>query len=153
MKRKLKICVLSSAGGHFTEVSQLESFYKKYDHFYFVEKSFETIDLVKKGRVYFLKLLNRKMFFLIPFILINFFISLYVFYKERPSLLITTGVLSAIPMCVIGKIFGCKIIFIESFCRINSQTMAGKFLYSFSDLFIIQNKRLQKYYPNAVYGG
>ena len=82
-----------------------------------------------------------------------FFEQFKIFLKEKPEVIITTGAGVAIPMCVIAKIFRKKIIYIESFARIDTPNKTGRFIYKFADLFIVQWEELKKYYPKAVYGG
>ena len=41
-------------------------------------------------------------------------------------------------MCLIGKIFGSKIIFIETIANMNTKTVTGKLVYKFADLFLVQ---------------
>ncbi len=84
---------------------------------------------------------------------INFMHALMIWIKERPTHVISTGTLIAIPFAVLAKISGRKLIFIETFARINDKTKTGALLYRFSDLFIVQWKSLLALYPNAVYGG
>ena len=72
---------------------------------------------------------------------------------EKPDVVITTGALSVIPLCVLSKVFKKKLIFIESFAKISSPTLTGKFLYKFADEFYIQWEELKKYYPKAIYKG
>ncbi|OJG52425.1 hypothetical protein RV06_GL000996 [Enterococcus haemoperoxidus] len=99
---------------------------------------------------YFLKQLNRKeLFFIIKF-LWNSILSIRIFFKEKPDIIISTGALSVIPTYLIGKIFGKKLIFIESFAKVSSPTLTGKLLYKFCDIFIIQWEELKKFYPNAI---
>lgn len=57
------------------------------------------------------------------------------------------------PMCLMGKIFGSKIIFIETFANRNSKTATGKLVYKFADLFIVQWEEMLKLYPKAKLGG
>ena len=56
-------------------------------------------------------------------------------------------------MCLIGKIFGSKIIFIESFANSSSKSITGKIVYKFADLFIVQWENMLNIYPKSVYGG
>ena len=53
----------------------------------------------------------------------------------------------------IGKIFGSKIIFIESFANSSSKSITGKIVYKFADLFIVQWENMLNIYPKSVYGG
>ena len=56
-------------------------------------------------------------------------------------------------MALIGKIFGSKIIYIETFANINSKTITGSLVYKFADLFIVQWESMLKLYPKAEFGG
>ena len=51
----------------------------------------------------------------------------------------------------LGKIFGKKIIYIETFANINKKTLTGKIIYPVADLFIVQWKKMLEFYPKAVY--
>ena len=84
---------------------------------------------------------------------INAIKSFAIFIKEKPDLVITTGVLAMIPMCLIAKIFGKKLIYIESFAKISSPTLTGKFLYKYADQFYVQWEKMLEIYPNAIYKG
>ena len=89
-----------------------------------------------------------------PFkLLANCFISLYYYLKFRPDYIITTGVHTAGPMCCIGKIFGSKIIYIETFANMVTKTATGRLVYPISDKFIVQWESQKKYYKKAIYGG
>ena len=79
--------------------------------------------------------------------------SLYIFIRVRPNYVITTGTMIVIPMAIIAKIFKRKLIYIETFARINDGTKTGKLLYKYADLFIVQWIELLKIYPKAIYGG
>ena len=46
-----------------------------------------------------------------------------------------------------------KIIFIESFARVDGSSLTGKLMKKVADLYIVQWKELLESVPNAVYGG
>ena len=79
--------------------------------------------------------------------------SLVLFIKIRPHAIVTTGTHTAMPMCIIGKLFGAKIIFIETYANVFTPTGSGKFIYKFADRFIVQWEDMLKVYPNATYLG
>jgi len=58
-----------------------------------------------------------------------------------------------IPICLIGKIFGAKLIYIESFAKINSPTLTGRFLYRFANQFYVQWESMKKFFPDAIFLG
>ncbi|MEM5792879.1 MAG: PssD/Cps14F family polysaccharide biosynthesis glycosyltransferase [Candidatus Aenigmatarchaeota archaeon] len=144
----MKICLVASGGGHLKEITFLEPFYRNHKHFFVTFERPNTLFLIEK-KVYFITDPKRNIFKLIK----NSIQSIKIIKNEKPNLIITTGAGVAIPICYIGKIFGSKIVFIESFCRTKKPSLSGKILYPISDLFIIQWKRLKKYFPRAIYGG
>ena len=86
-------------------------------------------------------------------LLINFAQSFIVFLKERPNAIVSTGADTAIPMCLIAKFFGKKVVFIESFCRVKQLSLSGEIMYSKADLFLVQWKGLLKGLKKAQYSG
>lgn len=83
----------------------------------------------------------------------NTFLSLKVYLKEKPDAVICTGVLAMIPICLIAKLMGKKLIYIESFAKVTSPTETGKLLYKFADQFYVQWKTMLEIYPKAIYLG
>lgn len=143
-----KVCLIASSGGHFEQIKRLKKLEKNFKIFYVTERT-----PVAQNADYYLKQINRKEKKWIIKFLSNFFVSLKIFLGEKPNIIISTGALATLPMLIIGKIFGVKVIFIESFAKVTTPTLTGRLAYKFVDLFIIQWKELKKYYPNAIYGG
>jgi UDP-N-acetylglucosamine:LPS N-acetylglucosamine transferase len=151
-----KVMFISSTGGHLSELLQLKDMFKKYDYHIVTEKTKSNMDLLKKynDKVDFLIYGSKSHLLVYPFkLLANCFVSLYVYIKVRPKVIVTTGAHTAGPMCCIGKIFGSKIVFIESFANINTKSVTGKLIYWFADLFIVQWDNMLKLYPKAKLGG
>ena len=81
---------------------------------------------------------------------LNTLISFVLYLKIRPVFIVTTGAHTSGPMCCIGKIFGSRIIFIESMANLVEKTITGRLIYPISDLFIVQWYSMQKKYKRAV---
>ena len=151
-----KVLFIASTGGHLDELLQLSNLFNKYDYYIITEKDKSTMDLVNKyhGKVSFLLYGTRQNKILFPFVFIfNCFKSISLYVKIRPEFIVSTGTHTAVPICYIGKLFGSKIIFIETFANKSSKTLSGKIIYPISNLFIVQWKEMLKLYPKAVYGG
>ncbi len=152
MRKGLKICFAASSGGHFEQILMLKPLMEKYDSFLITEKtSYST--KVNGIKTYFLHQTNRKEF-TFPFEMTgNALRSFYIFMKERPDVVISTGVLATIPICLIAKLFRKKLIFIESFAKVTTPTETGKLMYRFADQFYVQWPQMKEVYPNALYLG
>lgn len=152
MKNK-KICFAASSGGHFEQLMMLQPLMEKYDSFIITEKTDYAVSKNQTMKTYYMKQVNRKEKTFLPNMIINSFKSLYIFIKERPDYMITTGVLAIIPMALIVKLFHKKLIYLESFAKISSPTMTGKLLYKYADRFYVQWEKMLEIYPNAIYKG
>ena len=153
---KKKVLFISSTGGHLSEMLQLKDLFDKYDYHIITEKTKSNMALREEypKRVNYLVYGTKKHFLVYPFkLLYNCFKSLFLYIKIRPKVIITTGAHTAGPMCCIGKIFGSKIIYIETLANMHTKTITGRLIYHFADLFIVQWESMLKLYPKAVYGG
>jgi len=151
-KKNKKLCFAASSGGHFEQIMMLKPLMEKYDSFLITEKTNYSTK-VDGEKMYFLHQVNRKEV-LFPLEMIgNSFRSLVIFIKERPDIVITTGVLAMIPMCLLGKIFHKKLIYIESFAKVTTPTETGKLMYKYADQFYVQWPQMKEVYPNAIYLG
>ena len=124
----------------------------KYESFIVTEK---TNYLVSNNdyKFYYLKQVNRHEFRLIYYMIYNILITMKIFLKEKPDIIISTGALATIPMCIVAKLFRKKIVFIESFAKVNSPTLTGKLLYKFADKFFVQWESMKEFYSNTIYKG
>lgn len=150
--KRIKICFAASSGGHYEQLLMLKPLMEKYDSFILTEKTLYKAE-TKNMKTYYLKQVNRKEKSFIPRMIYNAFASLKIYFKERPNFIICTGVLAMIPMCLLVKFTGGKLIFIESFAKVTSPTQTGKLLYKFADRFYVQWEPMLQIYPNAIYLG
>ena len=133
---------------------QLKEIFNDYDYVLITEKSDVTINLKEKYNVRYYIYCNKNNFIKYFFInVLNAFHSVYTFFKAWPQVIVTTGANTAIPLCYLGRIFGKKVIFIESFAKRNGKTLAGLLAYPVATTFIVQWESMLKYYPKAKYFG
>lgn len=151
-----KVLFISSTGGHLSEMLQLKDMFNRYDYKIITEKTKSNLKLKKYygNRISYLVYGTKDHKLSYPFkLLYNCFKSLYFYLKIHPDYVITTGAHTAGPMCLIAKIFGSRVIYIETFANINTKTITGKLLYHVSDKFIVQWDSMKKLYPNSIVGG
>ena len=152
MGKQKKICFAASTGGHFEQLMMLRPLMEKYDSFVLTEKTAYST-LKDTDRAYYLSQVNRKERTWLFAMLKNAFQSLAIFLKERPDAVICTGVLAMIPMCLLCKLFGKKVIYLESFAKVTSATETGKLMYKFADQFYVQWESMLEVFPNAIFVG
>ena len=147
--RKHKICLVSSSGGHWEQLKKLQPLVDKYDGFYVTEKTRFDASPAK----YLMWQTDLKDRWMIPKMIVNGIKAIYIWIKERPDYIITTGTMVAYPFYLMSWLFRKKFIFIETFGRANMPTVAGKMMEKHSNLFIVQWESQVKYYKKAIYGG
>ncbi|MCI8846485.1 MAG: polysaccharide biosynthesis protein [Lachnospiraceae bacterium] len=151
-KRKLRVCFAASSGGHLLELMMLGPLMDQYDSFLVTEKTAYRAAL-KGMRCHCLLQVNRREWLCIPKLIINTFYSLAICLVERPDVVVCTGVLATIPLCLLCKMFGKKLVFIESCAKVKTPTLTGKLLYHFADRFYVQWQELLEFYPKAIHVG
>lgn len=135
---------------------QLKELFDKYDYYIVTEKTKSNIKLKQKykDRISYLVYGTKDHLLSYPFkLLYNCFKSLFLYFKIHPDYIITTGAHTAGPMCCLGKIFGSKIIYIETFANMRTKTVTGRLIYLFADKFIVQWESMKDLYPKAIDGG
>jgi beta-1,4-N-acetylglucosaminyltransferase len=147
--RSIKICLISSHGGHLRELLDATAAVKG-DRYFVTHKTAHTAEILKDEKHYFILDPHLSWFKYA----VNFCQSLKHVLQERPELVITSGAGIAIPSVLLCRfLFKAKIIFIELSANVINPSRTGKFLYRFADLFLIQWPSLQSHYPKAVHCG
>ncbi len=151
-----KVMFISSTGGHLSELMQLSPLFKEYHYHLVTEKTKSTAPLAKQhpGKMHYLVYGTKShpVSYLFKFSF-NILKSLFLILKILPDVVVTTGTHTAVPMCFLAKLFGKKVIFIETFANRTTKTKAGSMVYPIADVFIVQWESMLKLYPNAVFGG
>lgn len=150
---KKKVCLVASCGGHIMELLQLVPAVEGSDFYIVTEKNPASKSLLTSYRHYYLRQQQRKGW-TFPFVFAaNILLSFYYLIKESPTIIITTGAGASYPTCRFGKILRRKIIYIESFAKLNTSSMTGRLVYPFADYFFVQWEEMKSVYPKAIYHG
>lgn len=148
--KKLKICFPVSSGGHLTQIYALKQWWNLFDRFWVTFNKADAKSLLKNEKTIFCFYpTNRHVINLMK----NTILAFSVLWKERPDVIVSTGAAIAIPFFYIGKLFGCKLIYIEVYDRIDSPTLTGKIVYPVTDKFLVQWEEQKKYYPKGELWG
>lgn len=151
-----KVLFIASTGGHLSELMQLKPMFEKYDYHIITEKTDSTKNLTNTYHkkldylVFGTKDFPFSYFFKFAF---NCIKSIFLYIKIRPKVIITTGTHTAVPISYFGKLFGTKVVFIETFANSETKTISGKMIYPIANLFIVQWESMLKLYPKAIHGG
>jgi UDP-N-acetylglucosamine:LPS N-acetylglucosamine transferase len=145
----MKVCIVSSCGGHLTEVRRLMPAYGKFDHFYILDDTaILPSDMV--GRTYFITRFKRD-----PVrILLNVWEAFRILSKEHPHVILSTGAGGVVPFAIIGRfLFRARIIYVETLARPVTPSMTGRIMYYLAHRFFYQWEALRVFFPKGEYGG
>lgn len=150
MKNKLKIGLVCSRGGHLLQLFLLKKWWNKYEHFWITGKGGDSDYLLKEEKIYFgffpehRNLLNA---------LKNLILGLKVLSDERPDLLVSTGAGIAPPIFLIGKILGCKLVFLDSYTFIKYPSLSARLVSFIADKVLVQHQSAVNFFAKAEYWG
>lgn len=87
-------------------------------------------------------------------------VSVATVLRLRPRLVVANGPGTCLPVCLAAALFSflgvspaCKVVFVESFCRVRTLSLTGRALYPFASRFVVQWPGLVERYPRATYLG
>lgn len=149
----MKICAGASAGGHMNQLLRLldhSAAWPGQPAFYVTTLEELAPRLAERGRVYVVGECNRHH----PLRAVRTFSRcLKIVRQERPDVVITTGSMPLALFCLIAKLFGARIVWIDSIANIERFSMSGRLVRRFADLFLTQWPELAKKDKKAEYAG
>ena len=149
-KKKLRICLASSAGGHLTQLLKLADSWNGYDLFFVVTSALVRQELQKYGRVYVVEESNRHH----PLRLIKVLAKcIRIVLREKPQVVISTGAAAGCIECFLGKFIGAKVILVDSITNVEKLSLSGRMLRYIADMFFVQWLELTRKYKNVQFAG
>ena len=144
----MKICIVSSCGGHLTEARCLMPAYEMYDYFYVLnDRAILPKDM--QGKTYFISHSERDLK-----LLVNFYEALKIILKEKPQVILSTGAGPVVPFAIVGRLlFGIKVLFIESITRIHAPSLTGRIMRYVATDLMYQWPMLKHDFPKGKYIG
>jgi UDP-N-acetylglucosamine:LPS N-acetylglucosamine transferase len=73
--------------------------------------------------------------------------------RERPTVVVTTGSMPLAVFCIWAKLFGARIVWIDSVAQIEAMSASGRVMRHISDLCLVQWPDLVHRYPGVEYSG
>jgi beta-1,4-N-acetylglucosaminyltransferase len=145
-----EILLVASNGGHLLQLSQLkETWPREQRHWVTFDKPDARSMLAGEDVTYAHHPTNRN----IPNLLRNLLLSLRLVRRLRPHAIVTTGAGVAVPFCWVGRLLGARIVYIESFARVNRPSLTGKLVHPVAHRFFVQWPDMRTHFRKAEYRG
>jgi UDP-N-acetylglucosamine:LPS N-acetylglucosamine transferase len=141
------ILLVSSSGGHFKGLFQLEPFFSRHSRHWVTFRSATTEQLLQAETVtWAFSPTNRNL----PNLLRNAWLAWHVIQQRRPDLILITGAGVAVPFVIVGKVLGCRTVFVESITRIQTLSLSARLALRWIDDLYVHWPQLQDRYPGSI---
>jgi UDP-N-acetylglucosamine:LPS N-acetylglucosamine transferase len=145
----MKLLLVCSSGGHFAGMVRMERFWSRHSRAWVTFDSPSTRGRLAGERVWWaFSPTNRNLFNLVR----NFCLAIAVLLREQPEVILSTGAGVAVPFLVLGRLFGCRVAFVESLTRTTTLSLSARLVLPIGDVYV-QWPQLQQRYPKTIYAG
>lgn len=154
-------------GGHFSQLMALNELFSKYESILVTDNVRATKDIPVLKNITSIEIIEgegrqRKeqkqnssgsRWTFIGVYIKSFFNCWKIWIKYRPKVIISTGSNIAVPLFIIGKLYGSKMIFIETRAKVYAKSMTGILVRHLADQIFVQWPEMLAVYPEAKYCG
>lgn len=150
----VRVCLTSSAGGHFAELLRLRPAYDDLPHFYVLPRNAARERDRSLGRVHWVAdygkgRLGRRVA-AVGALTVR---SLVIYLRERPNVVLTTGAATGLPLALLVRAGGGRVIYVECSAQVRTPSRTGRAFRWIAEPFFVQWPALLRHYPRAEYGG
>ncbi|NLW84225.1 MAG: hypothetical protein GXY41_07485 [Phycisphaerae bacterium] len=148
--KSLKICLVASAGGHLSQLLSLVPVWEGHQVVCVSTGLMVQEKLQAIGTTYIVGECNRQQ----PVKTLGVMVKcLKIVWNERPSVVLSTGAAAGFLVCFWGKLFGAKVIWVDSIANAEKLSMSGRMIRPFADVILSQWPDVAAKYPKVEYAG
>ena len=89
----------------------------------------------------------------VPSTLKALFACVHLIWTASPDLVLVNGPGTCVPVAVLARLSGSRVIFAESWCRVSTLSLTGRIMYVVAHRFVVHWPELARRYPRAEYLG
>lgn len=146
----MRICIAASAGGHLTQLLKVSDSWQSYDSFFVTTTEVVRDKLNHYRTVYIVGECNRQQPLQVLTVLYK---CLRVIIKEKPDVVISTGAAPGFIVCLIGRVFRAKIVWLDSIANTDRLSLSGRMIRPFADLILSQWPEIAREHRNVEFCG
>lgn len=142
--------LVASNGGHLLQLSRLRDTWAPEDRHWVTFDTEDASSLLDGEHVTFAHHpTNRNL----PNLLRNTVLAFRLVRQRRPRAVVTTGAGVAVPFCYIARLYGARVVYIESFARVTEPSLTGRLVHPVAHRFFVQWPAMQRHFRKAEYVG
>jgi beta-1,4-N-acetylglucosaminyltransferase len=140
----MKILVVSSVGGHLTEIMQLAPILAGHEVVLVLNDDAALPDF-PFARVYRIAHAERDVR-----VLLNLLEAARILREEDPDIVLSAGAGPAVPVALVARIGSrARVVFVETAAAIKKPTLTGRLMYPIAHRFFYQWPELARFFPQA----
>jgi beta-1,4-N-acetylglucosaminyltransferase len=132
---KPRVMLICNPGGHLIQMLALKSAWEDLPRIWVTLRAADTEALLLGESTIFAHAPTERS---ITNLLRNLWLSVAVMRRHRPDVLLSTGGGVTVPLFIIGKLLGARLVYVESLTRVDEPSRSGKLVYPLVDRFFVQ---------------
>ncbi len=147
---RVDVLLVCSSGGHLLQLLALRSAWEEFSRLWVTFDKSDARSLLRDERLVFARgPTNRN----VKNLLRNVAVAWRVVARARPAVILTTGAGVAVPFAWIGRLRGARVVYVESFTRIEEPSLSCRLIAPVADRLYVQWPELRRALPRARYAG
>lgn len=130
-----RILLVTNSGGHLLQMLALEGAWDGLARRWVTVKRADSTSLLAEEDVVFANGPTERH---VMNLLRNFGVAWRTVRHFDPDVILSTGAALAIPFFVVGRIHRKRLVYVESFTRVNRLSLSGRIVYPLADAFFVQ---------------
>jgi UDP-N-acetylglucosamine:LPS N-acetylglucosamine transferase len=142
----MRVALVGSSGGHLLQLHQLSPWWEKHERLWVTFNTPDAQSLLRdEDTVWAYHPTTRHLGNLVR----NFGLAWKLLWRHRPDVVVSSGAAVAFPFFVVARALRIKTIYVEVYDRIDLPTLTGRLCYPLADLFLLQWREQQRFYPRG----
>jgi beta-1,4-N-acetylglucosaminyltransferase len=144
------LLIVCSSGGHLLQMHALQQAWHEFSRVWVTFNTTDVRSLLADETVVFAHApTNRHIGNLVR----NLLLAIRVVRRVRPKVVLTTGAGVAVPLCWVGRLYGARVVYVESLTRIGTVSLSCRLIRPVASRIYVQWDELRSVIPSARYAG
>lgn len=133
-----RILLVANPGGHLLQMLALEGAWKDLDQVWVTLHSADSRHLLADDEAVFAHGPTTRS---IRNLIRNLLLAWRIVSRHDPDVILSTGAALAVPFFIVGRLRRRRLVYVESFTRVNRPALSGRLVYPLADAFFVQWRR------------
>jgi len=130
-----RVMLICCQGGHLMQMLALKAAWEELPRTWITTRAADTEALLRDEHTIFAHVPTARS---IKNMFRNLWLAAVVVRRHRPTVLLSTGGGVTLPLFVVGKLVGARLIYVESLTRVDGPSLTGRLVYPLVDRFFVQ---------------